>query len=285
MRKGEAYAPGNVESDALKLPAGSAGLREAILSRGCYSAQENLRIYDKWFAGIRPRDRLIAALDRRFHLGSAVLCDVGCGYGMYLRLGGPGSYGIELEPYCARFAGSLGLEVHARDVVTDDLSDLRPVDAVLCLAVLEHVDAPHVFLRKLHLLLKPEGLLIVETPRKPALEWLERAPLLRHVYQDHGDHVNAFTVSTLRFACERAGFRTLAAAKWSKPLAQRLQPLSPFVGGLFPLSLLANGVVYVGAKVADWQYPPEATRAATLTGRGYTYSGAPFPEQQCKENG
>jgi SAM-dependent methyltransferase len=198
---------------------------------------------------------------------------------MHVLHAAPGSYGIELEPYQARFAASIGLTVHSRDVIEDDLSDLPMVQCVLALAVIEHVDSPHVFLRKIHGLLEPGGLLILETPCKPAREWLERAPFIGRVHGDHDDHVNAFTARTARFACERAGFRTLALFGWSKPLATRLTGLSPLITGWFPLNVVANGVVYVGAQLPEWQYGPQATRRAARNRRGYVYCGSPFPEK------
>lgn len=128
-------------------------LRDYIVRHGCYSQEENLRIYEKWFAAA-PR-YLFRAVDRKYGLTQKVLCDVGCSYGMNLLFCVPGSYGIEIDGYAVAFARSLGLTVYQRDVLNDDLSDLPKVEAIWCSAVLEHVDSPHMFLRKLHLLLKP----------------------------------------------------------------------------------------------------------------------------------
>jgi SAM-dependent methyltransferase len=250
-------------------------LQDRIVSRGCYSRAENRRIFDKWFKGTRPRDRLFSALDRRYELTRGTVCDIGCGYGSHLVLCSPGSFGLDLESYQTDF----GLELYERDVITDDLEDLPTVDAVWCGAVIEHVDSPHIFLRKIHGLLKPGGRLVLETPRKPSIPLLEKLPVLRRLFSDHDDHISAFTESTLCFTCERAGFRTLATHLWSKPLAQRLSLFSPFATGVFPLSLIANGVVYVGEKIEPWDYGPSATRRAAVNRRGYVLGGPEFPEQ------
>ena len=48
---------------------------QMILARGCYSPDENKRIYDKWFAQ-GPR-RKFQAVNRKYHLTDKVLCDIG----------------------------------------------------------------------------------------------------------------------------------------------------------------------------------------------------------------
>ena len=57
-------------------------LQEFVVQKGCYSSEENLRIYNKWFA-TAPR-YIFRAVDRKYHLTDQILCDVGCAYGMNL---------------------------------------------------------------------------------------------------------------------------------------------------------------------------------------------------------
>ena len=257
----------------------TAELEEHLRTRGCYSEAENLRIYRKWFSLTRPRDRLMSTLQRRYRLDRKVLCDVGSSYGMHILFGARGSYGIELERYEVAFARAIGLEVHERDLLADDLSDLPRAEVVWAGAVIEHLDSPHIFLRQLHRLLAPGGLVIVETPRKPAFRWMERAPLLRRVYGDHDDHVNAFSDSSLCFFCERAGFELVELLRWSKPLVNRLSWLPPLASGRVPFRPLANGAIYVGRKIDGWEYGPRATRRVAENPRGFEYVGQPFPEE------
>ena len=163
--------PAPATSPSMELPF-QGNVRELLLERGCFDASENERIYRKWFHGA-PR-YLFRAVDRRHGLTGVRLADVGCSYGMNLLHCARGSYGIEIDDREARFARGLGLPVYHRDAMIDDLSDLPRVDAVWCAAVLEHVDSPHVFLRRLHELLLPEGLLVIFVPTIPLFRFLGR---------------------------------------------------------------------------------------------------------------
>lgn len=226
----------------MKFPHGMRGpeLQEYVVKHGGLSPQRNLDIYKKWFKE-SPR-YLFRAVDERYHLTQKVFCDVGCSYGMNLVWSREESYGVDIVPEYTEFARNLGLTAHTRDVVTGDLSDLPKVDAVWCCAVLEHVDAPHIFLRKLWTLLEPEGLIFMWVPTIPGIPWryLRHFPFLKpHLTaHTHSDHVNAFTPSTVRFMAERAGFETIELnALYPKPF----QWLGRFM-------FILDGVMYIGKK-------------------------------------
>lgn len=239
-------------------------LRQRIIESGCYGNAENTRIYEKWFSS-GPRYQF-QAVDRKYGLADKVICDIGCGYGMNLVYAQPGSYGIEVDRYAADFARSIGLTIEERDFLHESVDDLPKVDAVWCSAVLEHVESVHLFLRKMALILKPDGLVAIFVPTIPLIPQLKHVPKLSRFTSGHlySDHINAFTPSTLRFFCERAGFETL--------------DVSPFMPSVFGfanhiplLNRLVDGVTYVGCKVPDWEYPQGATRTATSTGSGFAY--------------
>jgi len=235
-------------------------LREYVLTHGCYGLEENSRIYEKWFANA-PR-YLFRAVDRKYHITKHILCDVGCSYGMNLLFCAPGSYGIDIDEYAVRFARSLGLSVFQRDVMNDDVHDLPKAEVVWCSAVLEHVDSPHIFLRKLHILLKPSGLLVLYVPTIPLLPWLGRLPNIGRYFTGHraADHVNAFTLHTIKFFCERAGFQTVEVSPFFPVALLNKVPL---------LNQLIDGCVYIGRAIERWEYPDKATRRAISTGKGF----------------
>ncbi len=241
-------------------------LRDYILTHGCYSREENMRIYEKWFVNA-PR-YLFRAVDRKYGINEKILCDVGCAYGMNLAFCAPGAYGIEVEEYEVRFARSLGLTVYPRDVLNDDLSDLPMAEVVWCSAVLEHVDSPHVLLRKLYLLLEPEGLLAIYVPTIPLLPWLRHLPRLGRYFSGYAasDHINAFIPATLRFFCERAGFKTVEISPFYPGPLQ-------FASHVPMVSRLVDHCVYIGRKIEAWEYPEKATRQVALNRTGFAFRG------------
>jgi 2-polyprenyl-3-methyl-5-hydroxy-6-metoxy-1,4-benzoquinol methylase len=245
-------------------------LRDFVLSQGCYSREENERIFEKWFAK-GPRF-LFRAVDKKYGITEQVLCDVGCAYGMNLVSCAPGSYGIEVEPYEVNFAQHLGLTVYKRDIIEEDVCDLPKADVVWCSAILEHVVSPHILLRKLHQLLRPEGILALYVPTLPIIPVLSSLPRLGKYFLGHrqGDHINAFVPQTLRFFCERAGFATVELSPFFP------SPLS-FLDHLPGSSRLIDGCVYIGRSVENWEYPEKATRRASLNKIGFMSVGQRFP--------
>jgi SAM-dependent methyltransferase len=233
--------------------------RTYILDKGCYSADENRRIFDKWFQSA-PKIAFRRAAEL-YELRGRTICDVGCAYGANLFFMTPGSYGLEVNSHYVDFARSVGLTVQQRDVVSDALNDLPRVDAVWCSALIEHVDSPHILLRKLHLLLKPGGLLLLFAPILPAIPILRRLPKYGSNFTSHlhDDHVSAFTRKTLQFACERAGFKTVEIT------ALYRQPLSIFNRLLF----LQATCLYVGRAQEGWNYPEKSDRVAAANATGF----------------
>jgi SAM-dependent methyltransferase len=244
-----------------------AAWRSHVTARGCYGERENGRIFEKWYARA-PRVAFRRA-DAAYGLRGKTLCDVGCCYGSNLFFTRPGSYGLEMNEAYVDFARSVGLPVHRRDVVEDDLGDLPRVDAVWCSAVIEHVDSPHILLRKLHLLLKPGGLLLLFAPVMPPVPALARLPRYGRNFTSHlhDDHVSAFVPKTLRFTCERAGFETVELT------ALYRRPFSVLSRRLF----LPATCLYVGRAREGWDYPANSGRRAAQNARGFVgrEAGAP----------
>jgi SAM-dependent methyltransferase len=244
-------------------------LQDYILGRGCYSSEENKRIYEKWFADA-PR-YLFRAVDKKYAITKRVLCDVGCAYGMNLVFCAPGSYGIEIECYEAKFAQSLGLTVYQRDVINDAVCDVPKADVVWCSAILEHVESPHILLRKLHQLLKPQGLIALYVPTIPLISSLRYLPGVGKYFFGHmaSDHINAFVPATLRFFCERAGFKTIEVSPFYPDPLRCLNH--------FPVArCLVDGCVYIGQSITDWEYPQRATRRVGLSKNGFVVVGQQF---------
>ena len=243
-------------------------LRDYIAGKGCYEREENLRIFEENFAR-GPRYHF-QALAHKYHFTAMPACDAGCGFGDNLIYCHPDSYGIEVEPYYHAFVASLGLRVYRRDLIADDLADLPKVDVALCMDVLEHLDSPHVALRKLWGLLNPGGLLMVAVPTIPPIPGMARIPRIGRSFQGflHSDHINAFTPETLRFSCERAGFETLSVSA--------LYPIE-FLNRVPFIRRLISHCIYVGRKRDTWDYSRRASRRISENSSGYVSVGQPWP--------
>lgn len=98
--------------------------------------------------------------------------DVGCGNGAFLAVlqqAGWRVVGVDLSLAAAEAsADSFGIEVHTGEV-TDPYFDGRQFDFVHMSHVLEHVSSPTTTLRRVAALLRPGGMLYVETPNIDAM--------------------------------------------------------------------------------------------------------------------
>ncbi len=214
-------------------------LEAFILEHGCYSPEENGKIYRHWFS--RGPRYLFRAVDQKYGISEKTICDVGCAFGTNLLYCNDSSYGIEPDTYRADFARSLGLRVYSLDLVSDDSGSLPKVQAIWCSAVLEHVSCPYLFLCRLYQLLEPGGLIAIYVPTIPVFPFMERFLWLgKYVagYRSRG-HVNAFIPDTLRFVCEAAGFHTIEVSPFypgmlsffnNIPLLDRVTGRTMFIG-------------------------------------------------------
>jgi SAM-dependent methyltransferase len=237
--------------------------KDIIIKKGCYDPARNERIYQKWFAR-GPRMRMQTLL-KRFALSEKRVVDVGCGYGNNLWYFGPGSYGIEVLEKEVAFAQSIGLDARVVDIAHEAVTNLPKAEVALCYAVIEHVENPHVVLRKLHALLEPGGLVLIYVPTIPVFPILGRLPRIGGAFSGYTnvDHINAFTPATIRFMAERAGFHT-----------QTLTTAMPWLGALCDLPgirALFDGIVYVGTAIEDFEYHPHSTRKVAANAKGFVY--------------
>jgi SAM-dependent methyltransferase len=228
-------------------------LEQFIIEKGCFSPEENARIFKKWFK-FGPRRRAYEVI-KKYKLDTASTIDIGCGYGNNQMFLGEGSYGVEIDKNFVQFCNSIGLPAYVRDVATSDLSDLPKVNNAIAWAVMEHVDSQHSFLRNIHSALNPEGKLFLYVPTIPFFIPNFLPKRFRKYWEGHlhGDHVNAYTARTLIFICERAGFETISC---SPGLYGYLSWLN-YVPGI---TNFFDGCLYVGKAIPDWKYPGGSTR-------------------------
>jgi 2-polyprenyl-3-methyl-5-hydroxy-6-metoxy-1,4-benzoquinol methylase len=195
---------------------------------------------------------VVRALERR-QISGGCIADVGCGRGDL--------YGF----VHSRFARYVGIDVVEYDGFPEEAQFCRldldsphlplaaeSVDVVAAVEVIEHLENPRDFMRKLARLAKPAGWVVVTTPNQ--LTWLSLLTLVvKHRYQAFQDvhyptHLTALLEVDLRRAAAQAGL-TNVEIEYSEsgrmPLTARHFPRS--LSRLFPRRFSEN-VLVIGQK-------------------------------------
>lgn len=152
---------------------------------------------------------LMRAVEGRLVEGSAIL-DIGCKTGDLLRncFQGFRLFGIEPNRAAAAVAVEGGLEILAPTLEDLDLARHRgSFDAIFAFDLIEHVPDAALLLDSCRALLRPGGLLVMETGCASGL-----VPVLegkRWYYLRFFEHVRAFSRASMELALQRSGFRRL----------------------------------------------------------------------------
>lgn len=162
--------------------------------------------------------------DTRRHLASLFpgrgrMLEVGSGYGYlldYFRQDGWDVLGVEPNEGLNRHARkALNLTVESKILPEARFPDAS-FDAVLMMHVIEHVPDPQDTLREIHRVLRPGGMLVMETPRYDTLMFklLGRRERSLSCF----GHIYFFTSGTLREISEKTGFEVHRADKVGRSL-------------------------------------------------------------------
>lgn len=225
------------------------------------------RIYPESYAAYSistsPVVRLIRKLKSRQHLRQLKLknldvsvIDYGCGSGEWLSdsrviLGGSAELiGVDFsehEPQLSKIKGF-------RYLNTSELSTIKDnsVDACRMIQVIEHLENIHGVLREIRRVMKPQGVLLIETP--VAMGWdfkIGRDGLWGGWHAPR--HFHVFSVESLRVILEDSGFEVVREKfifgpyVWAETLKSRFASERPRVGRYLsisnPLCLVAVGVL------------------------------------------
>jgi len=191
------------------------------------------RIADKWWDTRGPfkplhqlnptrigylREVLYRFLSRS-SLNGLSLLDVGCGGGLVcepLAKLGAKMFGIDASESNIRAASihaeRAGLDVHYRTTTAEELAQGdETFDAVLALEILEHIADVPLFLRSLHSLVRPGGVVVLSTINRSVMSYLGAIIgaeyVLRWLPRGTHDWNKFITPAELADALREAGFR------------------------------------------------------------------------------
>lgn len=141
------------------------------------------------------------------------LLELGCAHGGFVyfsQVAGFEAMGLELSPSIAQFAAStFQIPVMCGPVERQNIEPAS-LDVMAAMDVLEHLPDPLATLRHCATLLRPDGMLMVQTPQYPAPLSLERLQERNDRFLDHlrvpREHIYLFSRAGVQILLNRAGF-------------------------------------------------------------------------------
>jgi len=188
--------------------------------------------YNEWYKTVRPllRERYAGDLDeieRRLpRAGSPTILDVGCSYGWFLEVAaerGWSATGVEVTDETASVARAAGLDVRTGTLQEGGFAD-GSFDVVCLWDVLEHIPDVDAFLAEVRRVLRPGGLLAVQSPNVRSV--MARAAGAEWSWLLLPFHVWHFTPASIRATLARRGFGVERTFTW--------EPSDAFVADVKP---------------------------------------------------
>lgn len=188
---------------------------------------------------------------RRYKPQPGAVLDVGCAAGFFLAVAAEEGWrpsGVELSAPMVDYATR---QLHLADVRRGDLLSLElpshAFDAITLWDVLEHLEDPPAHLRVAHRLLKPDGVLVIETQNVAS----SFARLMGRKWQHfkHAEHLYHFEPRTLARLLSEAGFELLENTPRLGGKYVSLDFMVERVGRIHPwLSILASPLRLLGSR-------------------------------------
>lgn len=186
----------------------------------------------------------------RFIVGkSGRLLDVGCGLGYFVRkissFPNWEAFGYEISEAAVEFAASkLGVDNVFCGKVEESNFPKNSFDIITMWDVIEHIPEPDGLLSYLWSILKDNGILFIHTPNvqiqlpKARMKKFILGMIPRGHYLEAKDHVNIYSMNTIRVVLCRNGFNNIDFI--------HLHPIQSFAGSRNPLLKFAkNGLFYL----------------------------------------
>src|SRR5436190_5515656 len=181
--------------------------------------EDNRYYYQKQLVQLPDSVRALKVLNKHFPERGRLL-EIGSHVGVFLnRIRADGWQVVGLEPFrpLANYArAKYGVEVVDGTLPNPALPSAH-FDAVIMLHVIEHMPDPAENIRELRRVLKPGGVLVVETPRFNSLSFKLLGRHERSIQNCPG-HIFFFTDQSVRGTCERNCFKVFRVARVGRTL-------------------------------------------------------------------
>lgn len=165
-----------------------------------------------WAMLMKKNFRNISSLLNRTFPKKGSLLDIGCGYGHFvetMRDYGWTASGIEPSSGAFEYARAKGLNVLNSSI--DDINFPEgSFDVITAFYVLEHLCDPLAALKKISMMLKRNGILVLRIPHTtPIVKLLALLKIKNNLY-DAPFHLYDFSPATIRLLLEKAGFSSVS---------------------------------------------------------------------------
>ncbi|MEO8168970.1 MAG: class I SAM-dependent methyltransferase, partial [bacterium] len=173
-------------------------------------------------------------------------CDVGCGPGGVLKIAqerGWNAVGVEISSWAVQEGKKNGLNIFEGSLL-DAAFPSNHFDAVSMFDVLEHLTTPKEYLSEIQRILKPGGVLVVETPNVDGF-------FARYVYKENADlikpraHICLYGPASAKYLVSSIGFSDFKIMTF--PYSRKLSPgyvksviTSRLMTGRTPVQLTLN---------------------------------------------
>jgi SAM-dependent methyltransferase len=150
----------------------------------------------------RVFNNILDILDLR---DKAVL-DIGCSSGEFLIHFGKESVGVTVRDDEVAYGKTKNLDIRNINI-ENDIRFEKKFDAIFANNIFEHMESPHLFLRKISTFLKDDGLLVLGVPCVPKISSLIEIKKFRGSLSEA--HINFFTKETLSYTVKYGGYKVL----------------------------------------------------------------------------
>ncbi len=215
-----------------------------------YSYKDERR-YERYDAIVhRARLKNIA----RFVQAPAELLDIGCAFGSFVKTAqdfGYKAHGLDISPYAVEHAQKEGLAVLQGDLAEGEgtIFPEQSMDIVTLIEVIEHIPNPAGLASKLSRILRPKGLLVIQTAN--FLGWQARLKGAAYHYYLPG-HLFYYSTKSLRLLLEPFGFGDFRFYRGVDfPLLAKLRKARGYLGRPWrPLPYLSMAAYHFASRIA-----------------------------------